>query len=408
MSSSVKVNNALQFRNRALFNKLPASDKYTTDPIRADKFPVANKVVQDFWNYIDAPPTAWGKQLQFTIPRSDGMLYEMYLEIMLPSDAVTYVALPAIAAIQQYEFLVGNSLINCSGRAMFEGRRLFMNTETRSQYIALAGGDGGTDIPSTSVFSLLDWPGCMWSDINAWSHDEAWGVPFPLNKCNADAQVRIQLNSAANMVTSGTLASNASFRLWYQSVGTSNVDDDLVNNGQDGGIIIPGYRIIENTSGQSYTLSTTTSVPVDITPSIDDGELLFLLVSANTAAELSTNKKYFAGALQKELKLVVNGNNFYQHYSTQDGIMRGFNTKGVITDTVASGYSIVTYPIECSTNGFQVFGSEWSGLNLFRNNPRITVTMDSVSGAGNVFVASVTRCFYIISPQGSVNYFMNV
>jgi hypothetical protein len=415
MSAAIKVNNALNFRSRDLFNRLPMSDRIMSNPIRADKVPVADQVTADFYNIAIPNAASWGNTSVFNIPRMGGLLYDMYLEIQLPADAAVYTTLTCPAAIESYEVSIGQQMIQCSGRSMFEAHRFFMNDEANIRYINYAGGSGGTGLASTSIFMYLDYPGrirnCV--DGGTFSHDDAWGVPFPLNKCNNDMQITIKWRDAANMVSTGaTVPSTLTPIIHYQAVNTSNEQVQLTNNSRNNQrLIIPGYRITNTIARVPQTLSNTSALTYDISNTVLDGSNLVNLVSVQLASDV-TAKNYFNGDDIANLEENVNGALYYKHNSVGDGSFRNFSLSNAnkFTDIAAgTGATLTTklrtYAVAGNIDPFELFGSEWSCVNLYRAEPQLNIKTANISGSGYLSCIAITKIYYEIDQYGSIMWY---
>jgi len=412
MSHSVALANAANFRPRGVFNRLSASQIVKKDPIGLDHAVVGTKSIAGTWQYVDLTSGgAWGSTASFRIPNSVGAIWGLYADITMPSDgSMTYGPLPAVQIVSRYRVIMGNTLIECSGEAMFEGRRSFACQDLRNVMIAAAGGSGGTALASVSLQMYLDYPGSL--KVNkpgtVFSIDSAGGSPFPLNKCNADMQIQIDLPTAASMVTTGSApAGNPTIRLWYYLIASSDPTDmDPIVRSP---IFVPGYRITESVSSQVQAYTTANTIPVDLTPSLLDAELIWLLVKVKLASDV-TAKNYFQGQAIPELHQRVNGQDFYKHYNANDGKFKHyefinedpFDTIAIGTGTTACNLITYLLPQNCSPCT-DVYGAEYSGYNLYRQAAYLDIRAGSTA-SGFCFAATVNKCYWVIDTSGSINY----
>lgn len=406
MSASVKVANARNFANRLASMRMPASDKVTVNPLKADTYPVADRILQDSWNYVDASGADWGRTVSFTIPRSVGHIYELFLQVTLPSTAsVSYTGIPAAKIIQQYQLYVGNLLIDCSGRAIYEANRNFSNQNDVIMQTLQAGLGA---VPSQDIFMRLHYPGSVSVSVTnaSNSHDESYGLPFPLNKCNNDMVIRLQLATAAQMATGTLPAAAPTLRLWYQAVWSSDESDNLVNNGKEQSIYIPGVYLTEYTKpGASLSSSTNNSVSID--SATQDAEHIGILMSAATDAQITAQTEYAGQALQ-QLELKVGGTSYYKIESTGDGKFRQDLMKRDRSFVIDHNDNVnYTYFIPLTINPYQIPGDEFVGVNIYRNNPEIVYRATISTTTGEIWFCGVVKCLYEITPSGSVNRFFN-
>lgn len=415
MSSSVALSNAAGFRSRALFNKLSSSQIVQGfNPIAPDEIRVSNRSVVGTWQYADPQSGGtWGSTVFFKIPAQTGMLYELFLDITLPADAVTYAPLPAVNFCKKYRVIIGNTLIECTGESLFEADRAFACQNFRTQMIKLAGGSGGTGLASTNVQMQLDYPGKIRASKPGLVHsfDAACGTPFPLNKCNADLQIQIDIQSAAGMVSTGAApAGQPILRLWYLSVASDGAGDMLPAGASSGTThVIPGYRVNEQVQGQPFTFVAGAQTTVNIDQSMLDAELIWILVKLKLNSDAAVNNSFNSYKI-KELHQQVNGNDFYKHYNMYEAEYKNtiYVNEGPY-DEIAAGTgtacNLYTYQIPQNISpASDVFGAEWAGYNLHRQNPILLLTPQSASGAGTVYAAAVNKCYWIIDSYGSIDY----
>jgi len=415
-ASSVALANATAFRSRALFNKLSSSQIVQGfNPIAPDEIRVSNRAVVGTWQYTDIQSGGnWGSTATFKIPNQSGLIYDMFLDVTLPADAVTYAALPAVNLVQRYTVTIGNLLIDCSGESLFEADRAFANQNYRTFMIQSAGGSGGTGMASTNIQLQLDYPGKIRSSKPGLVHsfDAACGTPFPLNKCNADMLIQFTLQSAANMVSTGSAPTGQpTLRLWYLSVASDGSGDMTpANASSTNSALIPGYRVNEVVSNGAVTFTAGSQTLVDLSPSLLDAELIWILVKAKLASDI-TAKNFFTSQIIKELHEKVNNNDYYQHYNdTCAAYMNACFVNENPYDFIAAGatagqaVNLYTYQIPQNISPVSdVFGAEWAGYNLYRQSAYLQITPKTASGAGVVYAATVNKCYWIISPAGSID-----
>lgn len=415
MSSSVALSNAAGFRTRALFNKLSASQIIKGfNPIAPDEIRVSNQSVVGTWQFVDPQSGGtWGSTVNFKIPNQTGMIYELFLDILLPADAVTYAPLPAVNFIKKYRVIMGNTLIECTGESMFEADRAFACQNFRTQMITRAGGSGGTALGSTNIQAQLDYPGKIRASKPGLVHsfDAACGTPFPLNKCNADMQIQIDIQSAANMVSvGGAPAGQPVLRLWYLSV-ASDAPGAMTpaNASSNNSHMIPGYRVNEQVQGQPFTFAAGVQSTINIDQSMLDAELIWILVKLKLNSDIAVNNSFNCYKI-KELHQQINGNDYYKHYNMNEAEFKNaLYVNESPYDEIAAGTgtacNLYTYQIPQNISpASDVFGAEWAGFNLYRQNPILLLTPQTAAGAGTVYAATVNKCYWIIDPYGSIDY----
>ena len=416
--SSNALSNATAFRPRALYNKLSSAQIVQGfNPIAPDEIRVANRAVVGTWQYVDAQSGGnWGSQATFRIPNQMGLVYETFLDIGLPADAVTYAALPAVNLVQRCTVTIGNLLIDCSGESLFEADRAFACQDFRTQMIQSAGGSGGTGMASSNIQLQLDYPGKIRSSKPGLVHsfDAACGTPFPLNKCNTDMLYQITLQSAAKMVSTGSApVGQPTLRLWYLCVASDGAGDMLPANANSGNnsALIPGYRVNEVVqSATAVTLTPGVQFSIDPKPSVFDAELIWILLKIKLNSDIAVNNNMTCYQI-KELHQKVNGNDYYQHYNAQcaqymNSLYVNENPYDFIPAGATAGQAVNLFTYQIPQNlspSSDVFGAEWAGFNIFDQSTLMQITPLSASGAGTVYCATVNKCYWIISPSGSID-----
>lgn len=401
--ASNRVVNAKQFKDRIYSLKMPASDKVGSTPLKADSYPVAKEVIQDYFDYF-VPQTgvAWGSQVTFRIPRSVGRIYDLFMQIDLPADSVTYCPYTAAKIINRYQLNIGNNLIDCSGSSMFFNRQQNLEIHGRDFFSDAAGGSAGGS-PSTSLFIMLDYPGSYSVSIPgaANTHEQSYSIPFPLNKCNNDMIITVTLPTAAEASVGTAPTGVPSFRLWYQTVWSSDDDENrLNNNGLQEEIFMPGYYLTNYDNDITFG---TAETGINISSGLQDGQILNILVQGQSAAQI-TAKNYYAGLSFNTLRLNVNGVDFFKTYSASETEFRqGLGTRQKPFEDGALDAKV--YNIWGTTDPFLIGSDEYLGLNLYRNNPTLYVSTATAIGAGKLNVTSVTKVVYIIDKFGMVNKF---
>lgn len=409
-SASVKVANAMQFRDQVYSKRIPDSDKLISTPMLSDRILVGNSVNQEAFQYVIPQGVNWGSQMTFTIPRSVGSIYRMFLEIDLPGDPATinYCPYIAVAMVKNYQVYVGNELINCSGDAMYTAAQSYLEVHGRQFYASAACGSasGSAAAGGDKVFLLCDYPGAFNVTIpNAiFTHDESYSIAFPLNKCNNDMNIRITLPSTSEVVTGGTLGSTdlPQFKLWYQSIWSSEPSFNLVNNtGNGNSIHIPGYRINEYSTFQNITTSPNS---IDMSAPTQFGQMLRFLFRVSTPTQVST-RNYFQGTAVDQQIFTVAGVEYHKTYNLGETMFRqsDWNRQDSFQDGELNPYVFI---INGSPNPFSIPNDEWFAINVFRNNPRLSLANSTALPADcTVKFIVITKCDYIISPSGMVNFY---
>lgn len=407
-SASNKVANAQNFVNQIYSKRMPAGNKQLSTPLVADQFPVASDIIQEAFQYVIPSGLSWGSQMTFTIPRSVGSIYNLFLEFDMPTDSgVTYCPYTAVQLVQNYQLYVGNQLINCSGDAMFNVRQKFLEVHGREMYAKYACGTGANSgaAPGDKLFLVCDYPGSF--DITipgaTITHDDSYSIPFPLNKCNSDMIVQVTLPNISDIVTSGTLPSSSlpQVKLWYQSIWSSDVAFNQVNNsGNAQPIHIPGYRLNE------------ASLIADISPAINyldfesciqQGQMDRFLFRVSSAAQIAA-KDYFTGIQVQREVFTVNGIEFHKTESATETEFRESNwiRQDAFIDEQKNPF---IYSINGTVNPFSIPADEYICINPYRNNPRLGITTASTYAGARVKFTAVTKCDYIIDTSGTVMFY---
>lgn len=408
--AAVRVKNAADFRANRYSELMPASDKERVTPLVADKFAVGDTVVQDSWGYVLPASTQYGQAASFTIPRGAGRIYELLLEVTFPGQAGhTLCPYPIVKLVNNYQLNIGGNLINTTGECMFQVRQSYLSSESKKFYATMAGATSGASIDNASdvtAFMLVDYPGgySVNQESTVYNHDDSYGIPFPLNKCNNDMNVIITLAQKADMFVAGSGSLQPSLKLHYHSVYSSAEDENMVlNSTNKEKIFIPGYDI-GNLVPTGLSITSGSETNIDISSAVKYGQLLKLLVRASTSAAI-TSKLYMNGASLSTLKLTVNGIDYFAVTSAPEAVMKDGNNRR--SDPFYDGYvNPYYYEVWGSTDPFQVASDQYQCLNLYRNNPSIKIA--SAGGTlTNVNIISVTKCVYTIDKYGTVNKWLS-
>lgn len=411
--ASVKVDNALAFAQRAYSHLLPVTDKVMTKPLVSDTFGVGDQVIQDAWAFVSPQSSNYGQVATFTIPRSVGSIYELVLEATFPADVANTALCPyaIVKLVDQYQLSIGGTIINSDGEAMFMTRQSYLAEDSRRFYAAQAGGTSSANVAvgsnAVTQFMVVDYPGSY--SVNqhgsVFTHDDSYGLPFPLNKCNQDMTITINLAPlTAISAGSASLTAQPVLRLHYQAIWSSNESKNLVNNNPaSSDIFIPGY-ITQRTPVS--TVVGTSPVQVPLNGQTKDGQLLKLLVKLNNSTNI-TAKNYFKGATVNSMKLNVTGNDFYRVTSTQEAAFKdGLNKRSF--SFVDGAQDPIYYDIWGSSDPYLVASDEYMGINIFRQNPYLELTAPSANNVASLDYIAVTKAVFRIDKFGTVNVFTSV
>lgn len=414
--ASVRVKNAADFRANRYSELMPAADKDRVTPLLADKFAVGDTVVQDSWGSVLPTSSQYGQSASFTIPRAAGRIYELILEATFPAETIPITGLyicpyPIVKLISGYQLNIGGNLINTTGENMFQVRQSYLSANSKKFYATMAGGTSAASMDNSvdvTAFMVVDYPGgfSVNQDCTVYNHDDSYGIPFPLNKCNNDMNVIINLAQRADMFVTGTGTLQPTLKLHYHSVYSSDDNENMVlNSTNKEKIFIPGYDIGALVpTGLSITTSAETNI--DISSAVKYGQLLKLLVRASTSAAIAS-KLYMNGNSLATLRLTVNGIDFFAVTTASEAVMKDGNNRRA--DPFYDGYvNPYYYEIWGSTDPYQVASDQYQCLNLFRNNPSIKLTSGGAPAAlTNVNIISVTKCVYCIDKYGTVNKWLS-
>lgn len=409
--ASNRVENAMSFVGRQYSKLMPVADKHLVKPLLADTFGVSDVVIQDAWASVLPTASMYGQTATFTIPRSVGRIYELLLEVTFPGETgVTLCPYPAVKLVQGYQLNIGGSLINTDGESMFQARQSFLSTSSRSFFAKAAGGTSAASIDNATTkkyWMLVDYPGSMSVNQNgaAFTHDDSYGLPFPLNKCNQDMTINIQLAQRSTIVVAGTSTAQPSLKLHYQVVWSSDEKENNVNNGTaKADIFIPGYSL-QNLPRNAESIVSTQETSINLDSAFKDGQLLKLLVRFSTAADI-TAKNYIQGSPLGTIKLALGGLDFYSVTEASEAVMKDglARRSDPFYDNAKNPYY---YEIWGSTDPNQITSDQYQCLNLFRNNAilRVASTDSDTLTSGNII--SITKCVYRIDKAGNVVVFTN-
>lgn len=407
-NAAIKVENIKQFAPRTYSHLMPASDKRISKPLIADTFTVANEIIQDSWVVTSANSSSYGQVASFTIPRSVGSIYELMLEVVFPAESgVSICPYAAVRLIDNYQLNVGGPLIQTDGESMFMTRQSFLTNDSKKFFAAQAGGTSAASISIASgdsrQFILLDYPGgySVNNSGSVYTHDDSYGLPFPLNKCNQDMVINITLAPRSAIVTAGTSTLQPTLRLHYQSVWSSDEKFNMVNNTSSGSdIFIPGYST-KKTTVQQAVGTVPTNVP--LIGQVEDGQLLKLMVKLSNNTQIAA-KNYYAGLQLESLRLVMNGVDYYKVDTSQEALFKdGLNRRQAPFEDGAQ--NPIYYEVWGSTDTFLVASDEYYGINIFKQNPYLTLTAPTPSGVTQVDYFAVTKCLYRIDKYGTARYF---
>lgn len=351
----------------------------------------------------------YGQTATFTIPRSVGRIYELLLEVTFPGETgVTLCPYAAVKLVQGYQLNIGGNLINTDGECMFQTRQSFLSTSSRSFFAKAAGGVSTASIDNAATkkyWLVVDYPGSMSVNQNgaAFSHDDSYGLPFPLNKCNQDMTVNIQLAQRSAIVVAGTSTAQPILKLHYQVVWSSDEKENNVNNGTaKSDIFIPGYNL-QNMSRNAESIISTQETAINLDSAFKDGQLLKLLVRFSSTANI-TAKNYFQGLPLGTIKLAMSGIDLYTVTDESEAIMKDglARRSDPFYDNAMNPYY---YEIWGSTDPNQIASDQYQCLNLFRNNAilKVASTGSDTLTSGNII--AVTKCLYRIDKAGNVVMF---
>jgi hypothetical protein len=406
--ASVRVDNATNFIGRQYSKLMPAADKHIVKPLVADTFGVSDVVVQDAWASVMPTASIYGQTATFTIPRSVGRIYELVLEATFPGEAtVTLCPYPIVKLVQGYQLNVGGNLINTTGDCMFQARQSYLSNDSKNFFSTMAGGTSGDSIVNTDevkTFLVVDYPGSLSVNQHAsvYNHDDSYGLPFPLNKCNQDMTINIQLAQRADMIIAGTSTLQPSLKLHYHVVWSSNENDNNVNNGTSrADVFIPGYNL-QNINLNSLNITSSQETSINLDSAFKDGQLLKLIARFSTTASVAS-KKYFTGSALSVLKLAMSGVDLYSVSNASEATFKdGLNRRA---DPFYDGYANpYYYEIWGATDPNQISSDQYQCLNLFRNNATLKVSsVSSTLTSGNII--AITKCLYRIDKAGNVVMF---
>jgi hypothetical protein len=387
---------------------MPNADKRVSRPLIADTFTVADAIIQDAWTYVSPNSSNYGQVATFVIPRSVGSIYELALEVVFPTEAgVSICPYASVRLVEGYTLSVGGSLIQTDGESMFMTRQSFLTNDSRTFYAAQAGGTSSASISIASgdarQFLILDYPG-GYSVNNSGStnnHDDSYGLPFPLNKCNQDMTITINLAQRASIVTAGTSTLQPTLRLHYQAIWSDSPSFNAVNNsGSAEDIFIPGYIAKKSTVQQSIGA---TPINIPLIGQIVDGQLLKLLVKLSNASQI-TAKNYYAGLQLDTMRLNVAGTDFYRADNSGEAIFKDGNNRRQAPFTDGA-QNPVYYEIWGSTDTYLIANDEYHAIDIYRQNPNLVITAPTPSGVTQLDYISVTKCVFRIDKWGTVVMF---
>jgi hypothetical protein len=408
--ASIKVENALSFASKAYSHIIPASDKVMTKPLLSDTYGVADEIIQDGWTFVSPQSSNYGQSAVFVIPKSVGSIYELVLEATFPADVANTALCPyaIVKLIDSYDLSIGGSLINTDGEAMFATRQSYLTEAARRFYAAQAGGTSSANVPvgSTAVtqFMVVDYPGSY--SVNqsgtTFTHDDSYGIPFPLNRCNQDMIITINLANV-NTISAGSaqLTAQPTLRLHYQTIWSSKRAKNLTNVNDSGSdIFIPGYV----TQRSPVTVNVGTNpIQVPLNGQMKNGQLLKLLVKLNNSANV-TAKNYFKGATVNTLKLNVTGNDFYKVTSTQEAAFKdGLNKRGF--SFVDGCQDPIYYDIWGSSDPYLIASDEYMGVNIYQQNPYLELSSATANNVTSLDYITVIKALFKIDRFGAVNLY---
>lgn len=409
--ASIRVDNAMNFIGRQYSKLMPASDKHRVKPLVADTFGVSDVVMQDAWASVLPTASLYGQTATFTIPRSVGRIYELLLEVSFPGEgataAVTLCPYTIVKLVQGYQLNVGGNLINTTGECMFQARQSYLSSSSKAFFAEMAGGTSSASINNTNdgtQWMVVDYPGSLSvnQDGTVYNHDDSYGLPFPLNKCNQDMTINIQLAQRTDVVVSGTSTLQPTLKLHYHVVWSSDEKENNVNNGTaKSDIFIPGYNL-QNLNRNSESIISTQETSINLDSAFKDGQLLKLLIRFSDAATIAA-KNYFQGNRLGVIKLAMSGVDLYSVTDVSEAKMKdGLNKRSdPFYDAAMNPFY---YEIWGSTDPYQICSDQYQGLNLFRNNAILKVSSDSGTlTSGNII--AITKCLYRIDKAGNVVMF---
>lgn len=406
--ASIRVDNAMNFIGRQYSRLMPSADKHTIRPLVADTFGVSDVVIQDAWASVLPTASLYGQTATFTIPRSVGRIYELLLEATFPGETgVTLCPYPIVKLVQGYQLNVGGNLINTTGECMFQARQSYLSSSSKTFFSEMAGGTASASIANTNdgtVWMVVDYPGSLSvnQDSTVFNHDDSYGLPFPLNKCNQDMTINIQLAQRSDIIVAGTSTLQPTLKLHYHVVWSSDEKENNVNNGTaKDNIFIPGYNI-QNLVRNSESITSTQETSINLDSAFKDGQLLKLLVRFSDAATV-TAKNYFQGNKLGVIKLAMSGVDLFSVTTVSEAKMKdGLNKR---TDPFYDGaMNPYYYEIWGSTDPYQISSDQYQCLNLFRNNALLKLSSDSGTlTSGNII--AITKCLYRIDKAGNVVMF---
>lgn len=405
MSAKNRVLNAQSFLKQNYSNLMPAASKHMVSPLIADTFGVATEVVQSSWTSILPTASIYGQVATFTIPRAVGRIYELLLEVNYPAETgVTLCPYAAVKLVQRYEVDVGGLLIETDGDSMFQTRQSFLSNTSKNFFADLAGGTAAASIANTAAVTqwlVLDYPGCINvnQDSSVFTHDDSYGIPFPLNKCNANMNINITLAPRADIVVAGTSTFQPTLKLHYSAVWSSNVGEDSVNNGANAqDIFIPGYTL--QSQARALSIAPGAEASIELNSVFKNGQLLKLISRFSDDATVAA-KKYYNGNELGSLKMGVDGVDFFSVSSAseakaKDGLNRRNNP---FYDGCANPFY---YEIWGSVDPYQITSDQYQCINLYNGNAVLRVS-PSTETTTSYKIISVTKCVYRIDRSGTVN-----
>lgn len=394
MSETLNVSNYTKTFHDKLSVKQVNSFKKTTSDCFKTKYQYFEKR-----NELQSTTTTSGATHMFTIPKSDGYIGDIRLEI-IGTNAGTYdhgLAL-AYCAIEQVDFeMSGRNILTYTGMQLWEVLNVVnKRKEDRDIIYELAG--NSTDVSATPVYALLIGPGSNGIISDDFDNRKP---KFPIGFSNTDMTIKIKLRTNATIDANSAFAL-ASVKLLYTSY---NVKDDVIYNdpkGSSKSIYYTWNYIKPIGETQTVTWSSTVKLSANIENCITEGNLFAMIVSMHDLTTDGAALDYgLTESIDKLECFIKSDQPLYSHKTASEGRLTCLMKWGISNITInddTQGASYI-YPISLVGGDPRMnitnIGSKC--INLNTTKPKLEITNTTVVNTGNSYHLRVTalyQCLY--------------
>lgn len=351
------------------------------------------------WQYIESNNTNLSDCTHvIPVTRSWGMISDFYLDIYIPAN--TYVAHTAASMIKEIRFNYGNGdPIKYSGETL---DFLLSHANKKVVQDIIHGMQGN----STSAVSAAKWitipliaPGskCLFSE-----ESDLFNTPFELYKMANDMQIEIDFFVYTKYVTTGSNTTGKVRFAFKQYDYMLNTPSPLLKGSVSPSTYVFPYTLI-NTDTVSATAGSELSV--NVTNIKENGELIEVGMKLVADSDYkATAPLYFTTVNLTTAKMILKNTNIYEAYGPniiKRQYLNEYGHENIFNLAGTSTYEYVVMDLSETPKIVYSAGIGSVGINIYGENPRITVTpVSGSSTAGTLWQVYVFKALFVIKSNG--------